>query len=43
MAILAGNPAFESAFGRRPSKRTDLWNGPIECQLLQYPVITPRE
>lgn len=42
MAVLAGNPAFESAFGHRPSKRTDLWNGPIECQLLQYPPAHPR-
>ena len=37
MAILAGNPAFESAFHRRPSKRAHLWNGPIDCALLQYP------
>ncbi|MFO0594630.1 MAG: THUMP domain-containing protein [Myxococcaceae bacterium] len=37
MALLAGNPAFESAFGHRPSKRTGLWNGPIACELLQYP------
>ncbi len=36
LALLAGNPAFESAFHRRPSKRTPLWNGPIECELLQY-------
>jgi putative N6-adenine-specific DNA methylase len=35
--LLAGNPAFESAFHRRPSKRSTLWNGPIECTLLQYP------
>jgi 23S rRNA (guanine2445-N2)-methyltransferase / 23S rRNA (guanine2069-N7)-methyltransferase len=39
MAILAGNPAFESAFGHRPKERTDLWNGPIECELLQYPAV----
>lgn len=37
LALLAGNSAFESAFGRRPSKRFDVWNGPIACQLLQYP------
>ncbi|MFZ5444041.1 MAG: THUMP domain-containing class I SAM-dependent RNA methyltransferase [Myxococcota bacterium] len=43
MALLAGNPAFESAFGHRPSKRTDLWNGPIECELLQYPAPGKRE
>lgn len=38
MALLAGNPAFESAFGHRPGKRVDLWNGPIACELLMYPV-----
>ncbi len=37
LALLAGNQAFESAFGRRPDKRTALWNGPIACQLLSYP------
>jgi 23S rRNA (guanine2445-N2)-methyltransferase len=36
LALLAGNPAFESAFHRRPSRRLRLWNGPIECTLLQY-------
>jgi putative N6-adenine-specific DNA methylase len=36
LALLAGNPAFESAFHRRPSRRLRLWNGPIECALLQY-------
>lgn len=39
MGILAGNPAFESAFGRRPNHRLDLTNGPIACQLLQYPPV----
>lgn len=43
LALLAGNPAFESAFGHRPSKRTDLWNGPIECELLQYPAVGRRD
>lgn len=37
LALLAGNPAFESAFGKKPMKRFDVWNGPIACQLLQYP------
>jgi putative N6-adenine-specific DNA methylase len=37
LSIFAGNPAFESAFHRRPSKRAHLWNGPIDCALLQYP------
>jgi putative N6-adenine-specific DNA methylase len=36
LALLAGNPAFESAFGHRPSARLGLWNGPIACELLQY-------
>lgn len=43
MALLAGNPAFESAFGHRPSKRVDLWNGPIACELLMYPVPSARK
>ena len=36
-AILAGNPAFESAFHHRPSGRQELWNGAIPCTLLSYP------
>jgi 23S rRNA (guanine2445-N2)-methyltransferase / 23S rRNA (guanine2069-N7)-methyltransferase len=36
-AILAGNPAFESAFHHRPSERRELWNGAIPCTLLSYP------
>lgn len=36
MAVLAGNPAFESAFHKKPTRRLPLWNGPIECRLLQY-------
>ena len=36
MVILAGNAAFESAFHRRPTAKRELWNGPIECQLLRY-------
>ena len=37
LAVLAGNPGFESAFHAKPSGRLTLWNGPIECQLLLYP------
>jgi putative N6-adenine-specific DNA methylase len=40
-AILAGNPAFESAFHHKPSERRELWNGAIPCALLSYP--TPEE
>jgi 23S rRNA (guanine2445-N2)-methyltransferase / 23S rRNA (guanine2069-N7)-methyltransferase len=36
-AILAGNPAFESAFHHQPSERLALFNGPIPCTLLCYP------
>lgn len=34
--VLAGNPAFESAFHHRPTSRRALWNGPIDCTLLGY-------
>ena len=37
MAMLSGNTAFESAFHHRPKGRRQLWNGPIECTLLEYP------
>lgn len=36
LAVLAGNPAFESAFHIRPHNRFDLYNGPIACELLVY-------
>lgn len=35
--IFVGNPAFESAFHRRPIKKRELYNGPIACELLGYP------
>jgi 23S rRNA (guanine2445-N2)-methyltransferase / 23S rRNA (guanine2069-N7)-methyltransferase len=38
--ILAGNPAFESAFHLKPSSARTFWNGPIECRLFGY---APRE
>lgn len=37
LAILSGNKAFESAFHMRPKHKRELWNGPIECELLEYP------
>lgn len=44
LAILSGNPAFESAFHRKPSSKRKLWNGPIECDLLEYvPRIPPQD
>jgi len=36
MFVLAGNEAFESAFGQHPRQRRVLWNGPIRCELLGY-------
>lgn len=40
-SVLAGNEAFESAFGMRPSATLKLWNGAIACELLQYPARRP--
>ncbi|MFN0063294.1 MAG: class I SAM-dependent RNA methyltransferase [Myxococcaceae bacterium] len=41
--ILAGNDSFESAFHHRPKQRIALWNGPLECELLEYsPAHGPR-
>src|SRR5215468_4332100 len=36
LAVLSGNPAFEAAFHHRPLGRRPLWNGAIECTLLEY-------
>jgi 23S rRNA (guanine2445-N2)-methyltransferase len=36
LAVLAGGPEFESAFGMRPASRRPLWNGPVRCTLLTY-------
>lgn len=36
VAVLAGGPEFESAFGMRPTSRRPLWNGPVRCMLLTY-------
>jgi 23S rRNA (guanine2445-N2)-methyltransferase / 23S rRNA (guanine2069-N7)-methyltransferase len=35
-AVLSGNEAFESAFHRKPRQQRELWNGPIQCELLTY-------
>ena len=43
MAVLSGNPGFEAAFHHRPLRRRPLWNGPIECALLEYPATGPGE
>lgn len=36
IAVLAGGPEFESAFGMKPLQRRPLYNGPIQCMLLTY-------
>ncbi len=36
LALLAGSPAFESAFGLRPVSRRALFNGPLPVTLLVY-------
>ncbi len=36
LEILSGNKAFEAAFHHRPKNRRILWNGPLECELLEY-------
>lgn len=38
LAVLAGGPEFESAFGIRPTSRRPLWNGPVRCMLLHYDI-----
>lgn len=35
-AILTGNVALVRKIGLKPSKRVEVWNGPIECRLLIY-------
>lgn len=34
--ILSGNPDAAESIGLRPAKKTTLFNGPIECRLLEY-------
>ncbi len=41
MGFLCGNPAFESAFHKKPSARRKLFNGPLECQLYSYATAPP--
>ncbi len=45
MSFLCGNPAFESAFHKKPSARRKLFNGPLECQQWSYPAtpVSPEE
>ncbi|MFW6023470.1 MAG: bifunctional 23S rRNA (guanine(2069)-N(7))-methyltransferase RlmK/23S rRNA (guanine(2445)-N(2))-methyltransferase RlmL [Myxococcota bacterium] len=36
--VLSGNPALTRQVGLRPRRRHVLFNGPIECRLLDYPI-----
>jgi len=38
IAVLAGGPEFESAFGKKPTAKRAMFNGPIACELLQYDI-----
>lgn len=36
LVMLSGSPALEDAMRRRPDRSVPLWNGPIECRMLEY-------
>jgi len=38
--VLAGNPQLAKRIGLRAARRTILYNGAIECRLLQFPIAT---
>ncbi len=37
-AVLTGNPDLAKEIGLRAARRHILWNGPIECRLLEFPI-----
>ncbi len=37
--LLCGNPALAKCVGLRPARRIPLWNGPMECRLLEYRMV----
>ena len=41
--IVSGNPEALDSLGLRPSKVTPLFNGPIECRLLEFQVQPPKQ
>lgn len=41
-ALFTGNAALESRLGLKRDKRTRLYNGPIACELIQYPLPAAR-
>ena len=40
--VLVGEPALQKRLELRPSRKVPLWNGPIECRLLELPLTAPR-
>lgn len=36
--VFSGNPELFRRIGLRATRRTPLWNGPLECRLLQFPI-----
>jgi 23S rRNA (guanine2445-N2)-methyltransferase / 23S rRNA (guanine2069-N7)-methyltransferase len=36
--VLTGSPILAKSIGLRAAKRTPIWNGPIECRLLEIPM-----
>ena len=36
--VLSGHPRFEQAFGHKPVRRREVFNGPLQCQFLSYRV-----
>jgi len=41
--VVSGNPEALDSLGLRPSKVTPLFNGPIECRLLEFQVQPPKQ
>lgn len=37
--LLCGNPALAKCVGLRAARRIPLWNGPMECRLLEYRMV----
>ena len=40
--ILSGDPTFPKLIGLKPSKRTPLYNGALECRLYRYEIVAGR-
>ena len=40
--VLAGNATLVKRIGLKAKRRIPVWNGPIECRFLQYPLVPRR-